>query len=526
MPGSEAKRMTEMMARLRLLSLTLLAAAAHAQWNANVWDNRQVMVHLFEWKWTDIANECENFLAPRGYGAVQVSPPTECAVVHQGDTQRPWWERYQPVSYKIASRSGDENAFRDMVTRCNNVGVRIYVDAVINHMTGGWPLGTEATGGSSFDSGAQSYPGVPYSAFDFNDGNCNTGSGAIENYGDFYQVRNCKLVGLNDLDQGSEYVRGKIVDFMNTLVGWGVAGFRVDASKHMWPGDMKVIFDRLNDLNTAYFPAGSRPFIYQEVIDLGGEPIKGTEYTGNGRVTEFKYGKYLGEAFRGSNELRWLSNFHEGWGMLHRDNSVVFIDNHDNQRGHGAGGDMILTFRVSRWYKMANAFMLAWPYGFTRVMSSYYWDQWWENGQDKNDWVGPPHDGSFNIISPSFNADGSCGNGWICEHRWRQIYNMVEFRNVAHGTDMNDWWDNGSNQIAFCRGNKGFLAINNDGWDLKETLQTCLPAGTYCDVISGSKDGGSCTGKSVTVGGDGRAYVEVLSADYDGVLAIHANSKL
>lgn len=54
----------------------------------------------------------------------KVSPPTECAVVYQGDTQRPWWERYQPVSYKIASRSGDENAFRDMVTRCNNVGVR------------------------------------------------------------------------------------------------------------------------------------------------------------------------------------------------------------------------------------------------------------------------------------------------------------------------------------------------------------------------------------------------------------------
>lgn len=32
----------------------------------------QVMVHLFEWKWVDIASECERFLAPRGYGAVQV----------------------------------------------------------------------------------------------------------------------------------------------------------------------------------------------------------------------------------------------------------------------------------------------------------------------------------------------------------------------------------------------------------------------------------------------------------------------
>ena len=42
----------------------------------------------------------------------------------------------------------------------------------------------------------------------------------------------------------------------------------------------------------------------------------------------------------------------EGWGMLAGGNAVVFTDNHDNQRGHGAGGDMILTFRDSRLYKV------------------------------------------------------------------------------------------------------------------------------------------------------------------------------
>ena len=39
--------------------------------------NRRVIVHLFEWKWTDIANECEAYLGPKGYCAVQVSPPME-----------------------------------------------------------------------------------------------------------------------------------------------------------------------------------------------------------------------------------------------------------------------------------------------------------------------------------------------------------------------------------------------------------------------------------------------------------------
>nr|XP_053637375.1 pancreatic alpha-amylase-like isoform X1 [Cherax quadricarinatus]XP_053637376.1 pancreatic alpha-amylase-like isoform X1 [Cherax quadricarinatus] len=506
--------------------LWLVLSITQAQWHTNVWDNRQVIVHLFEWKWEDIADECERFLAPRGYGGVQVSPPNEHVVAHLEEKHRPWWERYQPVSYKIASRSGDEATFRNMVTRCNNVGVRIYVDAVINHMTGGWPRGTPATGGSPFDAQALSYPAVPYSAKDFNNDICPTASGNIETYSDGNQVRNCKLVALNDLNQSSEHVRENILGYMNTLIQWGVAGFRIDAAKHMWPVDLKIIFGRLKNLTTTYFPKTARPFIFQEVIDLGGEAITKKEYTSIGRVTEFKYGKFLGEAFRGQNQLRWLRNFGEGWGMVDRHEALVFVDNHDNQRGHGAGGNMILTFRDSRWYKMANAFMLAYPYGFTRVMSSYYWEQNLVNGKDKNDWVGPPHNDNSNIISPSINADDSCGNDWICEHRWRQIYNMVHFRNVAHGTDMNDWWDNGSNQIAFCRGNKGFIAINNDSWDLKETLQTCLGAGTYCDIISGSKVRGVCTGKSLTVHNNGVANVTILTSDSDGVVAIHVKSKL
>src|SRR4051812_23245514 len=73
--------------------------------------DRTVYVHLFEWKWTDIALECENFLGPKGYAAVQVSPPNEHAVV----PGNPWLERYQPVSYKLVSRSGTREEFIDMV---------------------------------------------------------------------------------------------------------------------------------------------------------------------------------------------------------------------------------------------------------------------------------------------------------------------------------------------------------------------------------------------------------------------------
>lgn len=45
----------------------------NAQHDPHYWGNRNTIVHLFEWKWNDIADECERFLAPRGYAGVQVS---------------------------------------------------------------------------------------------------------------------------------------------------------------------------------------------------------------------------------------------------------------------------------------------------------------------------------------------------------------------------------------------------------------------------------------------------------------------
>jgi len=73
--------------------------------------------------------------------------------------------------------------------------------------------------------------------------------------------------------------------------------------------------------------------------------------------------------------------------------------------------------------QMAVAFMLAYPYGYPRVMSSFYF-----NNTDQ----GPPNVNG-NILSPTVKSDGSCGRGWVCEHRWRQIANMVAFSNVVAG---------------------------------------------------------------------------------------------
>jgi hypothetical protein len=88
----------------------------------------------------------------------------------------------------------------------------------------------------------------------------------------------------------------------------------------MWPVDIQDILSRLKNVRSEWvsslhikelldrnliiikissvFGANKRPFIYQEVIDFGNEPIKNTEYSGFARVTEFKYGKKLSEVCR------------------------------------------------------------------------------------------------------------------------------------------------------------------------------------------------------------------------------------
>lgn len=53
-----------------------------------------------------------------------------------------------------------------------------------------------------------------------------------------------------------------------------------------------------------------------------------------------------------------------------------------------------------------------------------------------------------------------------------------------------------------------------------------MPGGTYCDVISGQKEGAKCTGKQISVGSDGRAHFSISSGEEDPFVAIHAESKL
>ncbi len=436
-----------------------------------------VFVHLFEWKWTDIATECETVLGPAGFTAVQISPPQEHSIVPSHD----WSERYQPVSYNLEhSRSGTGPEFMDMVNRCNTVGVGIIVDAVINHMTN-FPSPGVGSNGTSYTK--YDYPGL-YSPSDFHTP-CQ-----VNNYQSAANVQDCELFSLPDLKTELESVRQKIAAYLIALARAAVAGFRIDAAKHMQQVDLDEILRIVNDTMTA---AGRpRPYVYLEVAGGSGEALSPRDYFGEGYssggaadITEFTF-VGVGNKFRGlsGEHISQLNpngtpgnQFSEAaWGIMPSDKAVVFLQNHDTQ--HNCG----ISYRDGNVFRLANVWMLAQPYGYPSILSSYVFDCPSQNS------LGPPSDASgwTLAVSCATSLETAAGGQWVCEHRDPSILKMVSFRHVVAGSDINHWWDNGANAIAFSRGDKGFVAINNAATSLDTTIATGMAAGTYLDLIVGT----------------------------------------
>lgn len=437
-----------------------------------------VVVHLFEWRWTDIAAECESVLGPAGFKAVQVSPPQEHSIVPSHD----WSERYQPVSYSVArSRSGTGAEFADMVTRCKAAGVDIIADAVINHMTN-YPspgVGSNGTAYTKYD-----YPGL-YSQTDFHTP-C-----ALTNYQSAANVQDCELFSLPDLKTELAAVRQKIAGYLIALARMGVAGFRVDAAKHIQQMDLDSILRIVNTTLTA--ESRPLPYVFLEVVGNGiGEALGPHDYFGAGYssggaadITEFTF-TGVGNKFRNVNGEHIVqlnpngsagNQFSEAaWGLMPSDKAVVFLQNHDTQHQCGLG------YRHGSVFRIATVWMLAQPYGYPSVLSSYAFDCPAGNA------MGPPSDanGWTTPVSCASSLESATVGQWVCEHRDPYIKSMVSFRRAVAGTDINHWWNQGADAIAFSRGDRGFVAINGGSATVTATVPTGMPPGTYTDLLTGS----------------------------------------
>jgi alpha-amylase len=442
-----------------------------------------VFVQLFEWPWLDVAAECEAFLGPAGYTAVQVSPAQE----HIPGPA--WWTRYQPVSYRLESRGGTREEFAEMLRRCAAAGVDVYADAIINHMA---TVG-EGSGVAGSTYAEYEYP-VPYGYDDFHHCGRN-GNGHIANYQDLWEVQNCELSGLADLATGKPQVQAKIARYLDDLLALGVAGLRIDAAKHMAHEDVTAILALLD----------REAHIYQEVIDRGSEPINARNYLPNGFVTEFKFPMTIAEAFL-DGELTRLADIPTNPWFLPADKAVVFVDNHDIQRGHG-GDEPALNYTDSPLYELAVLYMLASPYGYPMVMSGYAF----EDGDQ-----GPP---GTRPVDPT---TGACNDGWMCEHRYPLFANMVELRRVAGDAPQTDWESPRPDVASFGRGGKAHVVINAGAEPVALAVTTGMAEGRYCNVALAPSGDADCADHVVAIAAGGR--LEATIAPHSAI-AVHTGRR-
>ncbi|KAF9524368.1 glycoside hydrolase superfamily [Crepidotus variabilis] len=421
-------------------------------------DGKSVIALLFQWSWDSIAAECTNFLGPNGYQAVLTSPPME-HVAAEG-----WFNDYSVVTYNLTSRHGSRDQFQNMIHTCHAAGLERLLDVILNHMT------DQSAGGIGFAGSAYSHydhAGL-YQTTDFHHCGLETDD-EIVYYTDNStrtEIQNCELFNHADLRTDTEYVRTRLAEYLNDLISLGLDGFRLDAARHIPQKDLKNILSRMT----------SKPYITQQTIF--GSPVQPEEYLPNG---QFRYTTALQEAFlaKGISELRDMEN--KGW--VPGSQANVFVADHDTERNNHS-----LSYQSpNHTYFLASYFLLAYPYGRPTILSGYAFSFSMTGAGSPNGGVGT--------------CNGTNGvNGWLCQHRYTGITGMVGFRNSVGNTALTDWVAPSSQQIAFGRGSRGFIAINNGDSDWTTMFKTSMRDGVYCNVIDGAKrSDNTCTGSSFTI---------------------------
>jgi alpha-amylase len=471
---------------------------------------------LFGWRWKDILYEIP-FLTEHGYDAIKISPPQEF-VVRNGS---PWWTMYQPVSYFLSSYYGNLDEFKSMISLAHSYGIKVYADFVTAHMADAALNEIIHTGNNGHTFKRCQYnplnqDGDAFNEDDFFQAPPEQYAVTDQDYKRLERVWNLEtksLLNMPKLDFSKEHVIMVLRKYAKFLLSLGIDGFRIDASKHIDIDGLKKIIEGLTTKK------GAKPFIYQEYFLGQPEGVDVQSYMNKyfqlGHVTCFSYGIFLSDVIlmRGSNTLQSLVEYSFGtaWVNYPDNKAIVVLDNHDTERY--VPTTLNYKYSYHNAYIIGYIFMLAWPFGIPKVMSSVEFFG-----------VDDPLP-MIDVIAYEKKNDYDPHNPWICQHRWRQIANMVLFRSKTKmGKGITNIWLNG-NQIAFSRAVQkpgeavfalGFVLINNTAEVLKRRFETGLPKGFYSDFIHCILEHTNMIGPTIQVEDYGFANITV--APYDAVV--------
>ncbi|MBR0337604.1 MAG: starch-binding protein [Ruminococcus sp.] len=240
------------------------------------------ILQAWNWSYNGIKNNMKK-IAEQGFTAVQTTPIQTIKESTLGKTmQGSWWVYYQPSQFHIDTNGsnalGTASDFKAMCTEAHKYGVKVVVDAVLNHM---------ANKGDNTLS--DTIPGDIK-----NDSSCwHSITTNTSNWSSRWDITHNCMDGLPDLNTGNKKIQNYEIVFMKECIDAGVDGFRFDGAKHIEvPNDAENagsdFWTNILGTTTSYAQStkGITPYYYGEILDAtgGGQNIV-NQYTNMMSVT-------------------------------------------------------------------------------------------------------------------------------------------------------------------------------------------------------------------------------------------------
>lgn len=434
---------------------------------------------LHAWCWSFNAIK-ENMAAIKeaGYTSVQTSPINAVVVGNGGDKKftNQWYYHYQPTAYTIGNyQLGTEAEFVEMNRVAEQYGIKIIVDAVLNHTTSDYnKISSEIKSITKWSHG-------------------NT---KIENWRSREEVTQKSLLQLWEWNTQNPEVQQYLLKFLKNAVADGADGFRYDAAKHIeLPGEYPNEFG--SNFWNVILNNGSE-FQYGEVLQ--DNISRDADYANLMSITASQYGHSIRDMLRNRNvNAGNLGNYQAG---VDPSKLVLWVESHDTYANGKTDSESESAWMSDEDLKLGWAMITARAKGTPLFFSR-------------------PVGGGNGVRFPEQTKIGDAGSNL---YKDPTIVAVNKFHNAMVGQSEYIRNPNGDTSVAMIeRGTQGAVIANLSDSEKSLNTETKLANGTYKDQISGKtytvsngRLSGSIARRSVLVLTKGESFDNLASLSVQG----------
>lgn len=397
------------------------------------------VLHAWCWSFNSIK---ENMAAIKeaGYTSVQTSPINAVVVGNGGDKKftEQWYYHYQPTAYTIGNyQLGTEAEFIEMNRVAEQYGIKIIVDAVLNHTTSDY---------NAISSEVKSIPKWTH------------GNTLVENWGSRWDVTQNSLLKLWEWNTQNPKVQQYLLKFLKNAVADGADGFRYDAAKHIeLPGEYPSEFG--SNFWNVILNNGSE-FQYGEVLQ--DNISRDADYANLMSITTSQYGHSIRDMLRNRNANAGnLGNYQAG---VDPSKLVLWVESHDTYANGKTDSESESAWMSDEDLKLGWAMITARAKGTPLFFSR-------------------PVGGGNGVRFPEQTKLGDAGSNL---YKDPTIVAVNKFHNAMVGQSEYIRNPNGDTNVAMIeRGTQGAVIANLSDSEKSLNTETKLANGTYKDQISG-----------------------------------------